>query len=303
MSSLVESLGSRLRGIGQDLPLAELQQAAARLRDATGHFGQLMHESGHTGWIAELAEATEHLDRAIAATGSALQGLDGYLTGIGLAGVPHTGTSGGAAAARTAPVSATERADPVLATRAWWVERIDLLTQHEPDPQRPVTVRSDGGQHGRSTPEDLPDALRRLAGSARQSGRDGYRTQLLATHPATGLQLPAPAARALRHLATALLGHPPGPDDARALADRCTGRVRELLPAVAPELPARLVAEVCGLAGATSSSPHHPVDAAVSWPVIVAVVLTATGRDDADLIALSRVAQQQPDDTARRDGR
>ncbi len=303
MSSLVESLGTRLRSIGQDLPLAELQHAAARLRDATGRFGQLMHESGHTEWIAELTEAAEHLDRAIAATGSALHGLDGYLTGIGLGGVPQNQTSAGPTAAVPAPAPAIERADPAMASRAWWAERVDLLTQHAPDPQRPATVRSEDTEQRRNTPEDLPDALRRLVGSARRSGRDGYRAQLLATHPATGLQLPAPGARVLRHLATGLLGHPPGRDDARPLADRCTGRVRELLPAIAPDLPARLVAEVCGQDVAAQSSPHHPVDTAASWPVIVAVVLAATGRDDVELVALSTVSQQKTDDTARRDGR
>ncbi|MGA8114430.1 MAG: hypothetical protein WCA46_12255, partial [Actinocatenispora sp.] len=229
MTSLVESLGARLREIGQDLPLTELNRASARLRSATERCGHVMQESGNADWLSELAAAGEHLDHAIAATTSVLAGIDGYLTGIGLAGLPHpepgTPTTG---PTPSVPAGTTQRADPALAMRTWWVERVDLLTGHPPDPKRPATHRTDDPHPG--APEDPTETLRRLARSARQSGPDGYRQQLLATHPASGMQVSAPAARALRYLVTDLLGHPPGRADHRRVRDRVAGRVRELLP-------------------------------------------------------------------------
>lgn len=305
--SLVQELGEHLRGIGAGLPLGELTRAATRLNDATSRCAQVMTESGHAEWVDQLTAAGTHLDSAITATLAALDGLDGYLTGIGLPGVPRDEVR------RVVPTTARPRAggagqrpDAVLAVRVWWVDRVDLLTAHEPAAERPATERTGGDRPDGASPEDPAETLRRLVRVARGGGRDAYREALLRTHPASGLQLPAPATRVFRPLATDLLGHAPGPDDRRTLTERYAGRVRELLPRVPERLAADLVAEVCdpfGGRGGGRTTPHHPVDAAASWPVLVAELLRALGRDDAEVARLTALAEQRPDETLQRDGR
>ena len=298
MPSLVESLGAELRRIGTDLPLAELTHAAERLRTATALSAYVMHESGHADWVGALVAAGEHLDAAIAATATVAAGLDEYLVSIGLTGVDRPETKSVALSARPTGPSGNGRPDPVLALRTWWAERVDLLTDSAPDGERPATVRGDDAER-RVAPEQPPDALRRLAGSARDASPEAYREQLLATHPASGMQVASPAARALRYLGTDLLGHPPGPDDTRALADRCrSGRVRGLLPRVDEHLAPALVGQVCGVVDTTQ---RHPVDVAAAWPVLIAEALRALGRDADTLEPL--LASPTPADQSDADAR
>jgi|GEM_PF-3532411 len=304
MPSLVESLGARLRELGEQLPLPELSHAAVRLRGATELCGYVMTSSGHTDWLAELTTAGTHLDDAIAATRSVLDGLDRYLTTIGLPGVavPET-VAPVAVRARAGAAVPGEEPEPELAVRYWWADRIAVLTGGEPADQRPETVRTAGKRPGHAPPEDPADALRRLVGAARD-GRDSYRDALLRTHPATGLALAGPAGRAVRPLATDLLGHAPTPPDARPLADRGTPRCRELLPGLPPALGDDLLGQLCDPFGTGGDGARrHPVDVAACWPVLVGALLRAAGRDTDALPELTAVARVRPDDTVRRDGR
>lgn len=288
--SLVEDLGQRLREVGGELPLAELLHARQRLCAASALFALVMTESEHAGWLAELDAAGAHLDDAIARTTGVLGGLDDYLGGIGLTGVDTHATRDAAIATKPARATAGERPDPVLAARTWWVERVELITGHEPDDEDTPEVTpardhhdADGAQAADGTPEDPTDTLVRLAKAAR-GGAGGYRAALLATHPGSGLQVPARADRALRRLATDLLGHAPGPDDRRALTGRTARHTGELLPKLPDALPAELVARVCDPHGGTAAhGPHHPVDVAAAWPALVADALSATGTDVAEL--------------------
>ena len=291
MPSLVESLGAELRRIGTDLPLAELTHAAERLRTATALSAYVMHESGHADWVERLAMAGEHLDAAIAATAAVVSGLDEYLASIGLTGIDRQEVKPMASAARPGGASDNGRPDPVLALRTWWAERVDLLAGRPPAEERPETVKADGAQR-RVAPEEPTDALRRLADTARDERPDSYREALLATHPASGMQVASPAARALRYLGTDLLGHPPGPDDAKALANRCrAARVRELLPRADEKLGPALVGQVCGV---TDGPAWHPVDVAAAWPVLIAEALRALGKNSDALAPL--VATPVPDE-------
>ncbi|BCJ36045.1 hypothetical protein Athai_35480 [Actinocatenispora thailandica] len=303
MPSLVESLGARLREIGQQLPLPELTRAATQLRDATERCGYMMRESGHADWLGQLTLAGSHLDSAIAATRSVLTELDGYLTGIGIAGVASPGPAPVAAArARSTPGDTEPDVEPVLALRSWWQERVDVLTGRPADEQRPQTVRTDGDRGG-AAPEEPADALGRLSAAAR-GGRDAYRDALLATHPATGMALAAPADRAARRLGAELAGHPLGPDDAKRLTARGAGRITELLPELPPELPAELVGQLCDPFGARhAAAQRHPVDAVVGWPILVGELLRALGATEDRLPELTATARQRPDETLRRDGR
>lgn len=297
MTSLVESLGTRLRGIGQDLPAAELNRASRRLQSAADRCSRLMRESRHADWVAELSTAGHHLDCALAATASALAGLDDYLTSIGVAGV--TDPAAPPSAAPLAPTPGTPTTgpdDPVLALHTWWIDRVDLITGHPPQEYRPASA----GERRSEGPEDPGRALTRLCHAARSSGPDGYREQLRRTHPGSGLQMGAPAARALRHLLTEMLGHAPGPNDRGRAADRTAGRARQLLPALPQQLPGDLIGELCnGQSAATA--PHHPVDVAASWPAILAAALDALGLDEATLDKLATVAGS--DHTVRHHGR
>jgi hypothetical protein len=294
--SLVETLGATLRRIGADLPLAELTHAAERLRSATALAGYVMHESGHAEWLIQLTAAGQHLDDAIAATSSVLDGLDGYLVAIGLAGVPHDKPVPAARTAGPAGPGTGERADPVLALRNWWAERVDLLSGRPPAEERPVTARGADGEH-RVAPEEPVDTLVRLARCARSASADGYREQLLATHPASGMQVAAPAARALRYLGTDLLRRPPGPGEARKLTERCRPpRVRELLPRIEDTVAPALVGQVCGVVD-TEAARYHPVDVAAAWPVLVAELLRALGRDESVLSELVTAPPERSDDT------
>lgn len=303
MPSLVESLGARLREIGQQLPLPELTRAAGALRDATERCGYVMRESGHAEWLGQLTLAGSHLDSAIAATRSVLTELDGYLAGIGVAGVAPPNAAPAPARTVVTPGTADPAAQPILALRSWWQRRVDELTGRPADEQRPETVRSDGDRDDHATPEEPADALRRLSSAAR-GGRDDYRDALLATHPASGMALAAPADRAARRLGTELVGHPLGPDDAEQLTARGTGRIRDLLPALPPELPAELVGQLCDPFGARHAArQRHPVDAVVGWPVLVGELLRALGGTEDRLPELTATAPQRPDETLRRDGR
>jgi hypothetical protein len=280
--SLVESLGHQLRGVADELPVAELREAGDRLRAAAALFGWAMTESGHAEWLARLEEAAEHLDDAVASVGGVLDGLDTYLEQIGLPGVPVPATDPRAVSARPDGAGGQRKPDPVLATRGWWVERVDVLTGHDPDPAQPPEARSAGDD---KRPESPTEALRRLVRSGRDSSRDGYRAALLATNPGSGLQVPGRAARALRRIAADVLGHAPGPDDHRRLVDRLGGRVRDLLPNAPDGLAGLLLGEVSAPFGGApaAGAPAHPVDAAAAWPVLLAAALRDAGRDDSQL--------------------
>jgi hypothetical protein len=285
--SLVESLGHQLRGVADELPVAELREAGDRLHAAAALFGFVMTESGHAEWLAQLETAAGHLDDAMGSINGVLAGLDTYLEQIGLPGVPVPAQDGQPVAARPGGASGQERPDPVLATRGWWVERVDLLTDHDPDPEHPPQARSAADSN---RPEAPSEALRRLVRSGRDAGRDGYRGALLATYPGSGLQVPGLAARALRRVAADLLGHAPGPEDHRHLVDRLAGRVRELLPNAPDGLAAGLLAEVAAPFGGrpAGGAPAHPVDAAAAGPILLAAALRATGRDDSQLPDLTQ---------------
>lgn len=280
--SLVESLGHQLRGVADELPVAELREAGDRLRAAAALFGWVMTESGHTEWLAQLEAAAGHLDDAVASIGGVLDGLDTYLEQIGLPGVPVPVTDPRAVSARPGGPGGPDRPDPVLATRSWWVERVDLLTDHDPEPEHPPEARSAGDD---KRPETPAEALRRLARSGRDSSRDGYRAALLATNPGSGMQVGGRAARALHRIAADVLGHAPGPDDHQRLVERLGGRVRELLPNAPDGLAALLLTEVSSPYGGrpAGGAPAHPVDAAAAWPIILAAGLRAAGRDDSQL--------------------
>lgn len=284
--SLVESLGHQLRGVADELPVAELQEAGDRLRAAAALFGWVMTESGHAEWLARLEDAAEHLDDAVANVNGVLAGLDSYLEHIGLPGVPVPVTDPQPVSARPAAPGGQDRPDPVLATRSWWVERVDLLTDHDPEPEHPAEARSAGDDQ---KPETPLEALRRLARSGRDSSRDGYRAALLATNPGSGMQVPGRAARVLHRIAADVLGHAPGPDDHRRLVDKLGGRVRELLPNAPDGLAGLLLTEISSPFGGrpAEGTPAHPVDSAAAWPILVAAALRAAGRDDSQLAGLS----------------
>jgi hypothetical protein len=118
------------------------------------------------------------------------------------------------------------------------------------------------------------------------------------------MALAAPADRAARRLGTELVGHPLCPDDAEKLTARGTRRIRDLLPALPPELPAELVGQLCDPFGARHAArQRHPVDAVVGWPVLVGELLRALGGTEDRLPELTATAPQRPDETLRRDGR
>ena len=272
--SLVQELGSRLRGAAESLPVGEVAGAAERLRGAVQLLAWVRHESIRGIGITPLTAAVDHLDQAIRALLVAQEDVAAYLATIGLAGDAVAVTQ---PVERSRPVDNVEDEPPteeeraqVAPLRGWWSARVDHLTGYDPEP---APDRADDAA------TDSADLLRRVAGHA---DRDALRAELRRVEAPAGLGLAALAPTAIRRLAGEILGHPPGPDDLPKLRELAGGRVRGLLPNVDDTVADTLLARVCRVPE-TETTPTHPADSAIAGSVLTGVFLQRAGRDPSTL--------------------
>jgi hypothetical protein len=271
--SLLQDLGSQLRGAANDLPVTDLATTAERLRAAVERLAAIRHESSRGIGVVPLGQAVDHLEHALRALLVAQEDVAAYLVAIGLTSdaVVTPPTRGRPAPARGGDATPT-RGEPAEAMPRWWPARVDKLTGYEPEPASPAP---DGSAAGDST-----ELLRRVAA---HTGRDGLRTELRRVPAATGLGLAALAPTALHRLAAEILGHPPGPADLPALRSAAGGPIRDLLPNLDPKVGEVLLARVCRAPGPSGSPPAHPADSAIAGGVLTGVLLRRAGRGPSTL--------------------
>lgn len=271
--SLIQDLGSQLRGAANGLPVTDLAATADRLRVAVERLAAIRHESSRGIGVVPLGQAVDHLEHALRALLVAQEDVGAYLVAIGLASdavvtPPTRGRPAPAVSGDATPVEA----EPAEAMPRWWPARVDRLTGYEPEP---ASSTPDGSAAGDST-----ELLRRVAA---HTGRGELRTELRRVPAATGLGLAVLAPTALHRLAAEILGHPPGPADLPALRSAAGGPVRDLLPNLDPKVGEVLLARVCRVPGPSGSPSAHPADSAIAGGVLTGVLLRRAGRGPSTL--------------------
>jgi hypothetical protein len=273
--SLIQELGSQVRGAAESLPVGEVAGAAERLRGAVALLAWVRHESVRGIGVTPLTAAVDHLEQALRALLVAQDDVAAYLGTIGLAG-EAAAVARPVERARPLPRPDEEppsevEAEQVAPLRGWWSARVDHLTGYEPEP---APDRDDDAA------TDSAELLRRVAG---HGDRDALRAELRRVAAPAGLGLAALAPTAVRRLAGEILGHPPGPDDLPRLRELAGGRVRDLLPNVDGTIGDTLLARVCRAPQPPRENPAHPADSAIAGGVLTGILLQRAGRDPSTL--------------------
>ena len=272
--SLVQDLGAQLRATSAELPTGQIAVAMERLRSASELLMWVRQTSVDPIGVPQLANATEHAERAAAALRIAQDAIAAYLAAIGLGhdaeqppdgdwrtGLqPEQPQAAGPPAAQPPP----ERLGP------WWQARVAQLTGE--------AAPAEGGEAASGSRADSAELLRRVAAGVRAGDRARLGRDLHAVNAAVGLNLSAITPAVLRRLAGDLLGHEPRPEDLARLRGAASDRTRALLPGIAPDLVDTLLARVCR-APAAQTGPAHPADSAVTSGVLTGVLLARLGRD------------------------
>jgi hypothetical protein len=273
--SLLEQLGARLTATADELPLAAVALAVERLRVATDLLMWVRQESANPIAVPQLASATEHLEQAGHAIRVGQDAVREYLSAIGLgyAAPPETTDSRRPADVVSPRRPSAEPGAPPSPLGRWWTERVNQLADRAGAPPEPPADREDAA----GTSDDL---LRRVAARVRSGDREQLRRELGRVEAPVGLGM-SPIATALgRHLATDLLGHPPGPADLPALADQTRGALRELLPRLPDDVLSTLLHRICRMPPREQpAEPPHPADPAVAGAVLTGVLLRRLGRE------------------------
>jgi hypothetical protein len=272
--SLVQDLGAQLRATSAELPTGQLAVAMERLRTASELLMWVRQTSVDPIGVPQLANATEHAERAAAALRIAQDAIAAYLAAIGLAhdaGQPPDGDwrAGLQPEEPQSPAPQTEEPPPER-LGAWWQARVAQLTGQ--------AAPAEADEPAGDSPADSAELLRRLAAGVRAGDRARLGRDLHAVNAAVGLNLSAITPGVLRRLAGDLLGHEPRPEDLARLRGAASERTRALLPGTAPEVVDTLLARVCR-APATQTGPAHPADSAVTSGVLTGVLLARLGRD------------------------
>jgi hypothetical protein len=274
--SLIEELGAQLHAAADELPLGLVTAATERLRVGMELLQWVRQESVHEVGVGQLANATEQLEAAALALRGAQDSLAAYLAALGLpydaAPTPDASWRRGLRPPAPPPSTSDTQPDATPLGR-WWTERVDQVTDHG-------TAGEPVDERGAAT--DPADLLRRVARPVRAGDRERLRAELRRVGAPVGLGLSAITPPVARHLATDLLGHEPAAADLPELTKRTQEPVRALLPGVPDELLPALLARVCRVPppdGGSDRPPPHPADPAVTWAVLVGVLLHRLGRD------------------------
>jgi hypothetical protein len=267
--SLVEELGAQVRAAIEELPVAGVTAAMARLRAGIDLLRWARQESLHELGVDRAAVAAEHLENAARALLVAQEQFAVYLTSIGLTreGTPTTPVS---EAGRERPEPPRRKPkqgeDPIDRSQLtdWWGTRVAVLTGAEKVPDK----------SGATDPDEL---LMRVAGRVGAGDREGLAGELGSVKAHVGLALAALAPAQAYELAAQLLGRPPGPADLPRLTSTLRARVGALLPGLPGEVIDAQLARVCRAPAQPSPVPIHPADSSVAGAVLVAVLRQETG--------------------------
>ncbi|GIG60882.1 hypothetical protein Lfu02_52540 [Longispora fulva] len=269
--SVIQELGATLNGVSAGLPLSELRLAADRVQAATGLLGYVLHTSGRSIGLSQLAAATTHLEQAFATLARAQETLAEYQLAIGL---------GVAGATPAAPLPARpeeqDRPKPKVEPKQapalddWWETRVDVVTGLDD----PVDKKQD------EKPPPAAELLRRVATLVRREEPKPLRVQLWKAGPAIGLRLTALCAPLIQELSGELLGRKPGPADVPELRERLDKLTVKALPGLPPQLPDILLGRACHAEPTHGNHgvPEHPVDSATGSAVLVGALLATLRR-------------------------
>lgn len=298
--SLLQDLGAQLRATSDELPTGLVTIAMERLRTATDLLMWVRQTSVDPIGVPQLANATEHAERAAAALRLAQDAVADYLATLGLAhdaSRPPDGDWRAGLAPEEKPATTGEAQQPPPERLGpWWRDRVTQLTGEQP----PEEADDRGGRStGAAKPGGTAELLRRVAAGVRSGDRAKLGRDLHAVDASVGLGLSAVTPPVLHRLAGDLLGHEPRPEDLPRLRDAAAGRVRSLLPGTPPAVLDALLARVCR-APAQAGAPSHPADSAVTGSVLAGVLLARLGRDAASLdpSAPEPLRQRGPDETS-----
>jgi hypothetical protein len=275
--SLIQELGARLRATSDELPTGLVTVAMERLRSATEILMWVRETSVDPIGVPQLANATEHAERAAAALRLAQDAIASYLSAVGLSGdasaPPDRDWRAGLAKAQDeAAPAADAAAPPPERLGPWWQQRVTQLTG-EPAPESADTA-------ARQEDTDTAELLRRVAAGVRAGDRARLGRDLHAVNASTGLALSAVTPPVLHRLAGDLLGHEPRPEDVPRLRTAAAGRVRSLLPGTSPAVLDTLIDRICRVPARDAGRPAaHPADNAVTSSVLTGVLLARLGRD------------------------
>jgi hypothetical protein len=283
--SLIQELGAQLRATSDELPTGQVTAALEKLRSATELLMWVRQASVDPIGVPLLGNATEHAERAAAALRVAQDAIAAYVAQLGLAaeaeGRPGGDWRAGLAEDEDRPRAPRPPGAPRPVDRRqpepeqlgpWWQQRVAELTG-EPPP-KPEEVAA---QH-----PSTAELLRRVAAGVRSGDRARLGRDLHHVDAATGLSLSAVTPPVLRRLAGDLLGHEARADDLNRLRTAVAGRVRSLLPGIAPGVLESVLARVCR-APAPDGPAGHPADNAVTASVLTGVLLARLGRDPESL--------------------
>jgi hypothetical protein len=303
--SLVQDLADQLRVVREDLPIAEVNAAAERLRMAGGLLAWVMHATGDPQRVPQLSNAAERLESAAGLMRCAHDAIDAYALALGMAADPVPAGTPWSAAAPVVPAQA-RGAEGSAHLTDWWAERVrllsgrdaldDLLTSADTgDPARPAppdrgaSLRSSGDPAETST-----ELLRRCTAAALDDRPAKLHRELACAGPAVGLGLAAVAPPLLRYLAAELVGHPPRLEDLARVRRAALAHIG-MLPQLPSEAAEEIVARVCHatVQRRGDASPAHPVDSAAAAVLLVAGLLAATGRGAAELHAVVEEEQRR----------
>lgn len=222
----VAALATGLRALAADLPASGLAAADAHLEGALAELTEASKDSRTELGRHRLTAAREHLAAARTRLAETATAVDDYLEAIGA----HGTTTAVSATATPGPV--TETHDP-LDSRRWWTDRVDELCR-----------RTGSSASAPTTPTRLFNELLR---DAADGSADAYHRRLREAGAETGVRLPGLAWPLVRALAAEHLGRTPAARDVLALQNRCTDRVRALIPGIEPERIADALAAACTL--------------------------------------------------------
>ena len=245
----VAALAGRLKALAADLPAPALDTADQCLEAAQAELKEASRDSHHEIGLHKLGAARERLAAARTRLNEAATAIDDYLDGIG------AGTAAAPVAA-LAPKSKATGAPPVD-PRQWWTDRVNELCDRsgEADPQQVPPTR-------------LFNDLLKAAGDG---NADAYCKRLRDAGPQTGVKLPGLAWPLVRSLAAEHLGRTPTARDVPALRDKCTDKVRSLVPKVEPDHIGAALASACTLARGGDAESDAARTAAVG-PALVAAL-------------------------------
>jgi hypothetical protein len=244
----VAALAGRLKALAADLPLPALDTADQCLEAAQAELRATSRDSNAAVGLHKLGAARERLDSARRRMGEAATAIDGYLDGIG-------------AAAAAAPIASAPQAKPVkpppLDPRQWWTDRVNELCD----------------RNGAADPQQVPPTrlFNELLRAAGEGDGEAYCKHLRDAGPQTGVKLPGLAWPLVRALAAEHLRRRPTARDVPGLRDKCSDRVRSLVPNAEPDHIGTALASACTL-GRNGGDDNDAARTAAMGPALVAAL-------------------------------